>query len=90
MNKLLQENTLSYITAIFVGYFSLLYLIIQFKIESDPVNFFNDFFTIPILIAQIVFLALGFKHLLKGNRGITVFNVMMLSISTYITIYNLF
>ena len=88
MNKLLNEKRLTQINVIIVMYFILLYLVYLFNINFIVIEFFRETLTIPFLVAQIVFLVLGIKHLIKGKSRYypLIISLILLFICSILTI----
>lgn len=69
----------------------LIWLINFYKIDYVLIGVFREMLTIPFLIAQIVFLVIGIKYLIKNKRNIlTIISVLSLAICMIITIGSFF
>ena len=91
MNKLVANRNLTIINFVIVSYFILIWLIDFYKIDFVLIGVFRELLTIPFLIAQIVFLFIGIRYLIKNKRNLlTVISVLMLAICTIITIGSFF
>ena len=91
MNKLLTNRNLIIANFAIVSYFILIWLINFYKIDFVLIGVFREILTIPFLIAQIVFLAIGIKYLIKNQRNIlTIISVISLAISMIISIGSFF
>lgn len=92
MNTLLNEKRLIIINLVIVSYFVALYLVNLFKIDFVLVGVFRELLTIPFLIGQIVFLIFDINFLVKQKRVriFTLFSIVLLIISTFITIGSFF
>lgn len=87
MDKLLTNRNLAIVNFAIVFYFILLWLINLYKIDHVLIGVFGELLTIPFLIAQIVFLVIGIKYLIKNQRDfLTIISVLSLAICTVITI----
>ena len=91
MNKLITNRNLIIVNFAIVSYFILIWLINFYKIDFVLIGVFREILTIPFLIAQIVFLAIGIKYLIKNQRNsLTIISVLLLAICTIITIGSFF
>ena len=67
-------------------FFFLIYLQNHYNINNGFVNFIKELFTIPFLIAQVIFLIISVKHLLKKQINIAfLISVIILATSSFIT-----
>ena len=74
-----------------VSYFILIWLINFYKIDFVLIGVFRELLTIPFLIAQIVFLVIGIKFIIKNQRDtLTIISVLSLAICMIITIGSFF
>jgi uncharacterized membrane protein len=91
MNKLITNRNLTIINFVIVSYFILIYLLYYYKIETVLIGVFRELLSIPFLIAQVVFLVIGIKHLINEQRHLlTLISVLLLAICTVITIGSFF
>jgi len=91
MNKLLTNRNLIIANFAIVSYFILIWLINFYKIDFVLIGVFREMLTIPFLIAQIVFLVIGIKFLIKNQRNtLTIISVLSLAICMIITIGSFF
>ena len=91
MNKLITNRNLTIINFVIVTYFGLIYLLNFYKIDFVLIGVFRELLTIPFLIAQIVFLALGIKHLMEHNTHfLTIISIIGLTICAIYTIGSFF
>ena len=91
MNKLITNRNLIIINFAIVTYFILIWLINFYKIDFVLIGVFGEILTIPFLIAQIVFLVIGIRYLIKNQRNfLTIISVLSLAICTIITIGSFF
>ena len=89
--KLLTNRNLIIANFAIVSYFILIWLINFYKIDFVLIGVFREMLTIPFLIAQIVFLVIGIKFLIKNQRNIlTIISVLSLAICMIITIGSFF
>lgn len=74
-----------------VSYFILIWLISFYNINFVLIGVLSEMLTIPFLIAQIVFLIIGIKYLIKNQiKFLTLISVLALAICSYITIGSFF
>jgi len=86
MNKLKPNRNLTIINFVIVSYFILLWLINFYKIDFVLIGVFGELLTIPFLISQIVFLAIGIKSLIKYKGDLLlIISLILLAISAIIT-----
>lgn len=91
MNKLITNKNLAVVNFTIVSYFILIWLINFYNIDLILIGVFREILTIPFLIAQIVFLAIGIKYLIKNQESlILIISVISLTICTIITIGSFF
>lgn len=91
MNNLITNRNLTIVNFAIVFYFILIWSINFFKIDHVLIGVFRELLTIPFLIAQIVFLVIGIKYLIKNQRNfLTIISVLLLAICTIITIGSFF
>ncbi|RZT95599.1 hypothetical protein EV201_0222 [Ancylomarina subtilis] len=92
MNKIFSSRKLTIINFIIVTYFILIYLINYREVDFVLIGVFRELLTIPFLLAQIVFLILGTRHLMKNKERnvITMLSVIALTLCTIITIGSFF
>lgn len=91
MDKLITNRNLTIINFSIVSYFILIWLVNFFKINFILIGVFGELFTIPFLIAQIIFLVIGIKHLIINQRNLlTTISVLSLGICAIITIGSFF
>jgi len=87
MNKLITNKNLAIINFGIVLYFTLIYLINFHKIDFTLIGVFRELLTIPFLLAQIVFLVIGIRYLIKNKmRFITIVSLLLLVASCVYTI----
>lgn len=87
MNKTTHSKNITIVNFVIVCYFILLWLISNYNINLSLVTFFAELFTIPLLIAQLVFLVIGICHIFKGQRHLmTLLSVLLLALCSYFTI----
>ena len=91
MNKIITNRNLTIINFVIVSYFILIWLFNFYKIDFILIGVFREMLTIPFLIAQIVFLVIGIKYLIKNRKGFfTIISVLLLAICTVITFGSFF
>ena len=74
-----------------VTYFIILGIVHLFKIDFVLFGVLTEFLTIPLLIAQIVFIVIGINTMLKNKANIMmVISVVALVICSIVTIGSLF
>lgn len=67
MDKLITNRNLTIVNFAIVSYFILIWLINFYKIDNVIIGVFREILTIPFLIAQIVFLVIGIRYLIKKD-----------------------
>ena len=91
MSKLTTNRNLIIVNFAIVSYFILIWLINFYKIDYVLIGVFRELLTIPFLIAQIVFLVIGIKYVIKNQRNLLVIiSVLSLAICSIITIGSFF
>ena len=91
MSKLTTDRNLTIINFVIVFYFILIWLFNFYEIDFVLIGVFRELLTIPFLIAQVVFLIIGIKYLIKNERNLlTVISVLILAICSIITIGSFF
>ncbi len=91
MKKLITNRDLTIINFVIATYFGLIYLVNLYKIDFVLIGVFREMLTIPFLIAQIVFLALGITRLIKNKtQFLTIISTVGLAISSTYTIESFF
>ena len=91
MNKLMTNRNLTIINFVIVSYFIIIWLINFYKLDFVLIGVFREILTIPFLIAQVVFLVIGIRYLIKNKRSfLTIISVLLLAICTIITIGSFF
>ena len=91
MNKLITNRNLTIINFVIVSYFILIYLLNFYKIDFTLIGVFREMLTIPFLIAQLVFLIIGIKFLIKHKRHLwTIISLLLLAVCAIITIGSFF
>jgi len=87
MDKLITNRNLTIVNFAIVSYFILIWLINFYKIDNVIIGVFREILTIPFLIAQIVFLVIGIRYLIKNKKDfLLIVSVLSLAISSIITI----
>jgi len=91
MNKSTTSRILIIANFSIVLYFTLIGLINFYKIDVVLIGVFREIFTLPFLIAQIVFLGIGIVYLIKNKRNLLVIiSFLSLVICSVITIGSFF
>jgi hypothetical protein len=91
MNKLITNRNLTIINFVIVSYFILIWLINIYEIDVILIGVFRELLTIPLLIAQIVFLVIGIRFLINHQKKLsTVVSVLLLAVCAIITIGSFF
>lgn len=91
MDKLLTNRNLTIINFSIVTYFILIGLIYFYELSFVLIGVFVEMLTIPFLIAQLVFLVLGIKHLIhRRSTLLTTISIIALAGCTVITIGSFF
>lgn len=87
MSKLITNRNLAIVNFAIVSYFILIELINFFEIDFVLIGVIREIFTIPFLFAQVVFLVIGIKYLVKnGSDLLLLVSVVSLVICTIVTI----
>ncbi len=90
---ILDKKRLAIINFTIVSFFLLIYMINLYKIDHVLIGVFKELLIIPFLIAQIVFLTISIKVLIKDNKGeyyLLVSSVIALAICTFFTLGSFF
>ncbi|MHA6279053.1 hypothetical protein ACXYMT_02640 [Salinimicrobium sp. CAU 1759] len=92
VENLLNASKLLIATLIISAYFLTLFLVDHYELDHFLIGFFGELLTIPFLLAQIVFLVLGFYLLLtqKHQRNLIVVSILILSICSLLTFGSIF
>ena len=91
MNTLFSNRNLTIVNFAIVFYFILIWLINIYQIDFILVGVFRELFTIPFLLAQIVFLVIGIIYLMKNKKSLLfMLSVIALAICSIITIGSFF
>lgn len=92
MKDVIDEKRLTIINLIIVAYLLAVYLLYVFKVDTIVTGFFIELFTIPFLLAQLVFLVIGIKFLIKNKsvKTATKISVFSIVISTVLTVGSFF
>ena len=85
------SKQLTIINFVIITYFMLIWLAYVYKLDFVLLGVLIELVTIPLFIAQIVFLAISIKYLInkKTNKLLTM-SVISLSICAIVTIGSLF
>jgi hypothetical protein len=91
MNKRINNSNLTIINFSIVTYFALLYVLNFFKIDFVLIGVLREVFTIPFLLAQLLFLVVGIIHLVRHKTYLlTCISIMLLAINVIYTIGSFF
>jgi len=87
MNKLLNNKNLTIINFSIVSYFLMIWLFYINQVKSVILGVFTEMFSIPFLIAQVVFLILGIRFIIKEKSTLlTKVSLLLLAICTILTL----
>lgn len=87
----MRQRKLIIVNFTIVFFFILLWLIAHFELDYVLIGVFRELLTIPFLIAQLVFLAVGIKYLFSSQKNfLFVLSVLILAICTVITVGSFF
>ncbi len=88
----MNNRSLMRINLVIVAYFATLYALNFFKVDFVIVGVFREILTIPFLLAQVVFLFLSFRFLVKENKLNFSFglSLVLLIVCTVLTIGSFF
>jgi len=91
MDKRINNKNLTTINFSIVAYFVLLYVLNYFKIDFVLIGVLREIFTIPFLLAKLLFLVLGIIHVVKYKTYLlTCISIILLAINTIYTIGSFF
>ena len=91
MSKFITNRNLIIVNFVIVSYFILIFLTNFYELEFVLIGVFREIFTIPFLIAQIVFLIIGIKYSIKNkSKLLTIISIVSLAICAIITIGSFF
>jgi len=91
MNKGINDRSLTIINFIVVAYFILIWLVNYYELDFVLIGVFVELLTIPFLLAQLVFLFIGIKYVVKNERLIlTIVGLLALAVCTFFTIGSFF
>lgn len=92
MKDVIDEKRLTIINLIIVLYLLSVYLLYIFKVDTIVTGFFVELFTIPFLLAQIIFLIIGIKFLVKNKsvKILTKISIFLIVISSVLTVGSFF
>ncbi|EMY80447.1 hypothetical protein pgond44_11893 [Psychroflexus gondwanensis ACAM 44] len=91
MDKLITNKSLTIVNFAIVSYFIVIWLINFYKIDFVLIGVFRELLTIPFLIAQIVFLVIGIKYLMKNKKSfLLIISVLLLAICSIVTLGTFF
>ena len=91
MDNRINNSNLTIINFSIVAYFVLLYVLDFFKLDFVLIGVLREIFTIPFLLAQLLFLVLGIIHVVKHKTYLlTCISVILLAINTIYTVGSFF
>ena len=91
MNKLISIRILIIINFTIASSFFIIWLVNYYQIDTVIIGVFKELLTIPFLIAQIVFLVIGIKHLINHKRNIlTIISVLLVVFCVIISVGSFF
>ena len=91
MNQLINNRNLTIANFGIVSYFMLIWLLYIYNIEFVLIGVIRELFTIPLLIAQVLILVVGTKHIIqKPSNFLTIISVCLLAICAVLTIGSFF
>ncbi|TDU43039.1 hypothetical protein BXY82_0444 [Gelidibacter sediminis] len=91
MKKFITDRNLTIINFALIFYFIGLYLLYIYQVNSVILGFFVEILTIPLMLAQIVFVIIGIIYLIKHSvRILTLVSVIALIICSTLTIGSFF
>lgn len=91
MNKLITNRNLTIINFAIISYFILIFIVNFYKIDFVLIGVFLELLTIPFLFAQLIFLVIGIKYIIKHKNNFgTMISIVSLAICTFITIGSFF
>lgn len=80
MKKFISDRNLTIINIAIVLYFLVVYLLHIYNVDFVIIGFFREILTIPFLVAQLVFVVIGIKHMIKHKkRLLTTISLMALT-----------
>jgi hypothetical protein len=91
MSTFVNNKNLTIINFSIVAYFGLLYVLNFLKIDFVLIGVFREIFTIPFILAQMLFLVLGIIHVVKHKKHLLTFiSIVLLAINAIYTIGSFF
>ena len=91
IDKRINNKNLTIVNFSIVAYFTLLYVLNYFKIDFVLIGVLREIFTIPFLLAQLLFLVLGIIHIVKHKTYLLTFaSIILLAINTIYTVASFF
>ncbi len=85
------NRNLTIVNFIIVVYIALIYSLNYFKIDHVLIGVFRELFTIPFLLAQIVFLVVGIIHIIKNKPNLLfIISLIVLALSAIYTFGSFF
>ena len=91
MSTFINNKNLTIINFSIVAYFGLLYVLDFLKIDFVLIGVFREIFTIPFLLAQMLFLVLGIIHIVKHKIHLsTSISIVLLAINAIYIVASFF
>lgn len=91
MDRILSSKNLTLINLLIVAYFVLLYFVNHYQIKSQLIQGAGEMLTIPFLIAQVIFVAIGIQYITQGKRKLwTVVSIVLLGLCAIATVKSFF
>ena len=91
MNHLLNNRNITIINFGIISYFLFIFLCYHYKIEHVLIGVIREVLTIPLLLSQIICLAISINFLFKHKkRPLFIISTLCLAICTVITMSSLF
>jgi hypothetical protein len=87
----MNNKNLTIVNFSIVIYFGLLYVLDFFKLDFVLIGVVREIFTIPFMIAQLLFLVLGIIHIIKYKTHLLTFiSIVLLAINAIYTVASFF
>lgn len=90
MTKFLDSKKLTCINFLIVGYFIFQFSVYYLSIKHVAIGFIIELFTIPFLIAQVVFILIGIRHFIKNSNQIVFLASFIVLIISFLYIVSTF
>lgn len=90
----ISEKQLLAISLIIITYFSAIFLLNYFQIDFTLIGALRELLTIPMLLAQLIFLSIGLVILIRRKNSrlkyLTLISILLLATSSFLTIGSFF